>query len=142
LKWLFKKEWVIAGVILCVMALFITTNYFYRTKFGLKVIPLEKVKHFFSFHESVKTAITVNIGSGDILRLDISFPCNDRKQHAELTRNLSGIVNDFLMETDQKQLGMWIQQRNIPAIKTRLLRIANQYTDKTVTSVFFEALNW
>jgi hypothetical protein len=142
LKRFFKKEWIITTIIFSVLIIFGTTNYFYRTKYGLKVIPLEKIKHYFTFKGDVKTTMLLNMGKENILRMDISFPCENKKLHSQLTGNLPAIVSDFLVETDQEELDAWIQHGNTMAIKKRLIKIANKHTDQKVTSVFFEALNW
>lgn len=84
----------------------------------------------------------LNMGAENILRMDISFPCDSRKQQHDLTENISAIISDFLIETNSEEIDAWVQHGNIIAIKRKLIRIANKYTNKKVTSVFFEALNW
>lgn len=138
----FKKEWLISVAIIVVSSFFAVSSYFYRTETGLKVLRVEKIKNYFTFNEDVKTSMFLNMGAENILKIDISFPCHSRKQHAALTGSLSAIVNDFLIETGQEELDAWVKHGNIVAIKRRLIKIANKYTDQKVTLVFFEALNW
>ena len=49
------------------------------------------------------------------------------------------IKSDFLTNLDQMKIEEWVRNGELRTIKTELLKIVNNYTDKPVENLYFES---
>ena len=87
----------------------------------------------------VKYNIISNIGTQNILKMEMVIPYENIDHRRDLKRKMKRIKDDFFVKVDQRKFEEWVLQRDFAAIKNEFLKTINQHTNKPVENIYFES---
>ena len=115
--------------------------YHYRYQFSLsKGLLTGRNRAGHSKHVMIN--VRTHVGTEILLDMKMAIPCEDKKQRADLTRNLKTIKSDLLTSIDHADMADWIRERKFGAIKCQLLETINSHIDKPVKNLYFQSFNY
>lgn len=111
----------------------------YKDEIEIFKMPMSKLTKGEKDTVYAKCKVVTNIGKNTLLKIEMFIPCENENHHTEITRKMSRIKSDFLMDTDQIEMREWVKQRDFVSIKNKLLKTINRHTNKPVENIYLNS---
>lgn len=134
-----KKKMFIGSLLAGLLIFSVWALLYYDKGINLHIISLSRIINNREDITSVKCKVVQSFGKKGLLSMEMAIPCEDEKQLADLTKKMHIIKSDFLTNLDQMKIEEWVRNGELRTMKTELLKIVNNYTDKPVENLYFES---
>jgi len=134
-----KKFVAIVLTVFVLIAICVAAFIYHNEKIHFQNISMLKQKTNKDASSYLKCQFFSNIGTQNYLMLEMSIPCENKTQYAELNQKIARIKSDMLTDIDHKEMNKWVKERDYVAIKGELLKVINKHTNEPIEHIYFDS---